>query len=163
MCRWRRRLARLRSISAHCLPGPTARRGLSDERSRGSAPAYGWQDFDPEVVEGLVENDSRFVNRRAGGWIACPLSGHFGEELAWQEDNYRKGSVLHGNPPASFRAAPTYVLERPLDNFIAGRELIAEAIAGKWGNAEAPRLGNENSEGALDLERDPLAAGGGHG
>ena len=109
----------------------------------------GWQDFDPEVVEGLVENDSRFINRRAGGWIACPLRGHFGEELDWQEDNYRKGSVLHGNPPASFRAAPTYVLEHPLDNFVAGRELIAEAIAGKWGNAEAARLGNENSEGAL--------------
>ena len=122
---------------------------MSDERSRGSAPAYGWQDFDPEVVAGLVENDSRFVNRRTGGWIACPLSGHFGEELAWQEDNYRKGSVLHGNPPASFRAAPTYVLERPLDNFLVGRNLIAEGIAGRWGNSEAPRLGNENSEGAL--------------
>ena len=101
------------------------------------------------MVEGLVENDSRFINRRAGGWIACPLRGHSGEELDWQEDNYRKGSVLHGNPPASFRAAPTYVLEHPLDNFVAGRELIAEAIAGKWGNAEAARLGNENSEGAL--------------
>ena len=86
------------------------------DQSHGSARAYGWQDFDPEVVAGLVENDSRFINRRAGGWIACPLSGHFGEELAWQEDNYRKGSVLHGSPPASFRAAPTYVLERPLDN-----------------------------------------------
>ena len=122
---------------------------MSDERSRGSAPAYGWQDFDPEVVAGLVENDSRFVNRRTGGWIACPLSGHFGEELAWQEDNYRKGSVLHGNPPASFRAAPTYVLERPLDNFLVGRNLITEGIAGRWGNPEAPRLGNENSEGAL--------------
>ena len=113
-----------------------------------SARAYGWRDFDPEVVEGLVENDSRFINRRANGWIACPLSGHFGEELAWQEDNYRKGSVLHGDPPASFRAAPTYVLERPLDNVIAGRELIADAMP-EWGNAEATRLGNENSEGAL--------------
>ena len=119
------------------------------DRAHDPARAYGWQDFDPEVVEGLVENDARFVNRRTNGWIACPLSGHFGEELAWQEDNYRRGSVLHGDPPASFRAAPTYVLERPLDNVIAGRELIVEAIAGKWGNAEAGRLGNENSEGAL--------------
>ncbi len=119
------------------------------DQAHETARAYGWRDFDPEVVDGLVENDSRFINRRAGGWIACPLSGHFGEELAWQEDNYRKGSVLHGSPAASFRAAPTYVLERPLDNVIAGRELIAEAIAGKWGNAEAARLGNENSEGAL--------------
>ena len=80
------------------------------------------------LLAGLVENDSRFVNRRANGWIACPLSGHFGEELAWQEDNYRKGSVLHGTPPVSFRAAPTYVLEHPLDNVIAGRELIADAV-----------------------------------
>ena len=54
-----------------------------------------------------------------------------------------------GDPPVSFRAAPTYVLERPLDNFIAGRELIAEAIAGTWGHPEASRLGNETSEGAL--------------
>ncbi len=119
------------------------------DRSHEAARAYGWPDFDPEVVEGLVENDPRFVNRRAGGWIACPLSGHFGEELAWQEDKYRRGSVLHGNPPASFRAAPTYVLERPLHNFIAGRGLIEEAIAGRWGNPEGQRLGNENSEGAL--------------
>mgnify|MGYP003471373433 CR=1 FL=1 len=99
------------------------------DRPHDTPGAYGWRDFDPEVVEGLVENDSRFVNRRANGWIACPLGGHFGEELAWQEDNYRKGSVLHGSPAASFRAAPTYVLERPLDNLIAGRELIAEAVA----------------------------------
>lgn len=114
-----------------------------------AARAYGWRDFDPEVVEGLVANDSRFINRRANGWIACPLSGHVGEELAWQEDNYRKGSVLHGDPPASFRAAPTYVLRSPLDNVIAGHGLIADAIAGKWGNSEAARLGNESSEGAL--------------
>jgi len=132
--------------ATRCCPAPGA---IRPRRVDLSTPAYGWPEFDPEVVEGLVENDSRFINRRAGGWIACPLGGHFGEELAWQEDNYRKGSVLHGNPPASFRAAPTYVLERPLDNFVAGRELIADAIAGNWGNPEAGRLGNENSEGAL--------------
>jgi hypothetical protein len=110
---------------------------------------YGWRDFDPEVVEGLTENDSRFINRRAGGWIACPLLGHFGEELPWQEDNYRKGSVLHGSPAASFRALPTYVLENPLDNIIAGRELIAGTGAGSRRRAEVARLGNENSDGAL--------------
>lgn len=119
------------------------------ERSTDTARAYGWRDFDREVVEGLVENDARFVNRRASGWIACPLSGHYDDELPWKDDNYRKGSVPCGDPPASFRAAPTYVLEHPLDNVIAGRELIVDAIAGKWGNAEAGRLGNENSEGAL--------------
>ena len=110
---------------------------------------YGWRDFDPEVVEGLAENDSRFINRRTGGWIACPLSGHYDTRLAWQDDNYRKGSVPGGDPPASFRAAPTYVLADPLDNIIAGRELVAEAIAGKWGRTEAARLGNETSKGAL--------------
>ena len=122
---------------------------LMADQSRDSGWAYGWADFDPEVVEGLVENDPRFINRRQDGWIACPLVGHYDDRLRWKEDNYRKGSVPCGDPPASFRAAPTYVLERPLDNFIAGRDLIGDAIAGKWGNAEAGRLGNENSEGAL--------------
>jgi hypothetical protein len=112
-------------------------------------PAYGWRDFDQEVVEGLVENDSRFINRRSNGWIASPLAGHYDNKLAWKDDNFKKGSVPAGDPPVSFRAAPTYVLERPLDNFVAGRELIAEAIAGKWGNPEASRLGNETSVGAL--------------
>jgi hypothetical protein len=111
--------------------------------------AFGWPDFDQEVVEGLVENDSRFINRRSNGWIASPLVGHYDNKLPWNDDNYKKGSVPAGDPPVSFRAAPTYVLEEPLDNFIAGRELIADAIAGRWGHAEAGRLGNETSEGAL--------------
>ena len=119
------------------------------ERPRDPARPYGWREFDPEVVEGLVENDSRFINRRASGWIACPLSGHYDDRLPWREDNFRKGSIPCGDPPASFRAAPTYVLENPLDNIIAGRELIAGAIAGMWGKTEAGRLGNETSEGAL--------------
>ena len=111
--------------------------------------AFGWSDFDQEVVEGLVENDSRFINRRAGGWIASPLLGHYDSRLPWKDDNFKKGSVPVGDPPVSFRAAPTYVLERPLDNVIAGRELIADAVAGRWGNPEATRFGNESSEGAL--------------
>ena len=119
----------------------------SDETS--IRPAYGWRDFDQEVVEGLVENDSRFINRRSNGWILSPLVGHYDTRLAWKDDNYKKGSVPVGDPPVSFRAAPTYVLEEPLDNVIAGRELIADAIAGTWGHPEASRLGNETSEGAL--------------
>jgi len=111
--------------------------------------AYGWQDFDPEVVEGLVENDSRFINRRQNGWISCPLSGHYDDQLRWKEDNHRKGSEPCGDPPASFRASPTYVLEHALDNFIVGRDLIGEAISGQWGKADTGRLGNENSEDAL--------------
>jgi hypothetical protein len=111
--------------------------------------AYGWRDFDQEVVEGLVENDSRFINRRSNGWILSPLHGHYDTRLAWKDDNYKKGSVPVGDPSVSFRAAPTYVLEEPLDNVIAGRELITEAVAGKWHHGEAGRLGNETSEGAL--------------
>lgn len=119
--------------------------------STGTQPrrAYGWREFDQEVVEGLVDNDARFINRRAGGSIASPLLGHYDTQLAWNDDNFKKGSVPVGDPPVSFRAAPSYVLERPLDNVIAGRELIADAIAGRWGNPEATRFGNENSEGAL--------------
>jgi hypothetical protein len=120
---------------------------MSNLPSKGRA--FGWRDFDQEVVEGLVENDSRFINRRSNGWIASPLVGHYDNRLAWKDDNFKKGSVPAGDPPVSFRAAPTYVLERPIDNFIAGRQLIAEAIAGRWGHAEATRLGNETSEGAL--------------
>ena len=119
------------------------------EQSHDGTRAYGWPDFDPEVVEGLVANDSRFINRRAGGWIASPLVGHYDNQLAWKDDNFKKGSVAVGDPPVSFRAAPTYVLERPLDNFIAGGELIVDAVAGRWGNPETTRFGNENSEGAL--------------
>jgi hypothetical protein len=122
---------------------------VAAERSREEVRAYGWRDFDQEVVEGLVENDDRFISRRPGGWIACPLNGHYDDRLAWKDDNYRKGSVAHGDPPASFRASPTYVLERPLDNIVAGRDLIAEAIDGRWGKAEARRLGNENSGDAV--------------
>ena len=91
---------------------------------------YGWRDFDQEVVEGLVENDSRFIDRRSNGWILSPLLGQYDTRLAWKDDNYKKGSVPAGDPPVSFRAAPTYVLEHPLDNIVAGREVIAEAVAG---------------------------------
>lgn len=110
-------------------------------------PAYGWRDFDQEVVEGLVENDSRFINRRSNGWIASPLVGHYDNKLAWKDDNFKKGSVSVGDPPVSFRAAPTYVLEQPLDNIIAGHALIGGAGAPNPG--EASRLGNETSEAAL--------------
>lgn len=122
---------------------------MSEAAGAQARRAFGWSDFDQEVVEGLAANDSRFINRRAGGWIASPLLGHYDNPLAWKDDNFKKGSVPIGDPPVSFRAAPTYVLERPIDNAIAGRELIAEAIAGRWGNPEAARFGNESSEAAL--------------
>ncbi len=77
-------------------------------------------------------------------------SGTYDDQLRWKDDNYRKGSVPSGDPPASFRAAPTYVLENTLDNFIVGRNLIEEAIAGRWGRpSETGRLGNEGSDDAV--------------
>lgn len=121
---------------------------MSESEKTSTPRAYGWRDFDREVVEGLVENDSRFINRRTGGWIVSPLLGSYDDKLAWRDDNFKKGSVPAGDPPVSFRAAPTYVLERPLDNAIAGRELIAEGLA-RWGMPDAARFGNENSEAAL--------------
>ena len=96
-----------------------------------------------------MDNDPRFVNRRPNGWIASPLAGHYDTKLPWRDDNFKKGSEPCGDPPASFRAAPTYVLECPLDNLIAGHDLIADAIAGRFGIRESPRLGHENSTGAL--------------
>src|SRR6476619_1740236 len=121
---------------------------MSNHPGRHEHP-YGWRDFDQEVVEGLVENDSRFIDRRSNGWILSPLLGHYDTRLPWRDDNFKKGSVPAGDPPVTFRAAPTYVLENALDNVIAGRGLIAEAVAGTWHHGGAGRLGNETSEGAL--------------
>jgi hypothetical protein len=122
---------------------------VSEAEGTQARHAFGWNDFDQEVVEGLVENDTRFINRRAGGFIASPLLGHYDNQLPWKDDNFKKGSVPVGDPPVSFRAAPTYVLESPLDNAIAGRELIVDATEGRWGNPEATRFGNETSTAAL--------------
>ena len=110
---------------------------------------------------------------RATAGSLSPLVGHYDNQLAWKDDNYKKGSVPAGDPPVSFRAAPTYVLER------AARQLHRRARADRRGDrrhvgpprgepprerderrradveraplrtCEAGRLGNETSEGAL--------------
>ena len=123
--------------------------------------AYGWRDFDQEVVEGLVENDSRFINRRGNGWIASPLVGHYDNRLAWKDDNFKKGSVPVGDPPVSFRAAPTYVLERAARQH--HRRTRADRRSGRRRvgppRGEPPR--QRDQRGRADVERAPLAAGGG--
>jgi hypothetical protein len=57
--------------------------------------------------------------------------------------------MFYGSPPVQFRVRPTYIYERPEDNFIAGRHLIAQFLSGRWTKAETWRLGYENSEDAL--------------
>src|SRR5947209_8073558 len=104
---------------------------------RAMAP-LGWSAFDPERVEEL--------HRSAGSADApCPLAGHGDHRLSWQLGDYKKGTEFHGDPPASFRVSPTYVLKHSSDNFIIGQQLLSQ-LAGK---AETWRLGNENSEDAL--------------
>lgn len=90
--------------------------------------------------------------------MRCPLVGH-DDWLVWQERENREtkvmerkvrnGTVWHGSPAVRFHVSPTFVLEDPIDNFIAGKSLIQEALEGKWGKAETYRLGYENSEDAL--------------
>jgi len=111
--------------------------------------SYGWRDFDPEVVKGIADQYPEHLVKHPDGGMTCPLIGHQGEWLNWQEGNYAKGTAPHGSPEATFRVTPTYILSDALDNFIVGRDLISEAMNGSWGKAETYRLGSENSEDAL--------------
>jgi hypothetical protein len=110
---------------------------------------YGWRDFDPEVVAGLVESHPEHVVRRRDGGMTCPLVEHEREWLHWQDGNYARGTVPHGDPEVAFRVSPTYILSDPRHNFIAGANLIEEILNGASGKAETFRLGHENSEDAL--------------
>ena len=83
----------------------------------------------------------------AGGGMRCPLASH-NCWLPWNR-KYTKGTQTHGDPAVSFRVSPTYILSDPLENFIAGRKLVADALRGKWKKAETFRLGYENSEDAV--------------
>ena len=111
-----------------------------------SAP--GWPDFDADVVAKLRRGDPAAINKARGGGMRCPLAGH-DEWLRWHSDDYTRGTRPHGEPSLSFRVSPTYILDDPLENFIAGRELVAGALGGEWKKAETFRLGYENSEDAV--------------
>jgi restriction endonuclease-like protein len=106
--------------------------------------APGWQAFDQEVVTKLRRGDASVVKKHPQGGMRCPLAGH-DHWLPWAAGGHAKGTEPHGDPPLTFRVSPTYILEDPLDNFIAGRELVA----GLTEKAETFRLGYENSEDAV--------------
>ena len=110
---------------------------------------YGWKDFNAAVVTGIRRRDARFRDDRPDGGLQCPIASHECGFLRWEARDYRKGTVIHGDPPLRFRSSPTYIYSNPLDNILAGEDLIAEAIARAWGKAETGRLGHENSEDAL--------------
>lgn len=59
---------------------------------------YGVPDFDPEVAARLIESHPEHVVRRRDGGMTCPLASHEREWLAWDEDNYAKGTRPHGDP-----------------------------------------------------------------
>lgn len=110
----------------------------------------GWNDFDPVVVAGIKQGDPRFVDKSVSGGMSCPISEHSHEDLlAWAEGDYTKGTVVDAMHPYSFRVSPTFIYADPLDNFIAGEDLIAQAISGSWDKAETSRLGYEKSEDAV--------------
>jgi hypothetical protein len=75
------------------------------------------------------------------------VEGRSHRDLPWRNGDYTQGTIPCGEPPISFRVSPTFIYEHPLDNFIAGHQLIETASS--WGKAETHRLGYENSEDAL--------------
>jgi hypothetical protein len=108
----------------------------------------GWEDFDQSRVAEICGRERGVVDTSPRGGMLCPLNGH-DHWLLWQEGNVRNGTIWHGSPPVSFHASPTYVLRQRQDNFIAGHELIQDALNGTWKKAETHRLGHEDSEDAL--------------
>jgi restriction endonuclease-like protein len=110
--------------------------------------APGWEDFDRDVVAGLHAGSADFLDKSPNGGMRCPLRGHE-HRLGWSADDYRKGTEPHEGSGLRLRVSPTYILDDPLDNFIAGRELVAAALRREWKKAETHRLNYENSEDAV--------------
>jgi hypothetical protein len=110
--------------------------------------APGWPDFDGDIVNELYRGDPAAIEKAPGGGMRCPLVGH-DEWLPWDAQGYSRGTQPHGEPSIAFRVSPTYILDDPLENFIAGRNLVAGALNREWQKAETGRLGHENSEDAV--------------
>ena len=100
-----------------------------------SAP--GWSDFDPAVVAKLRSGDPSVVDKARAGGMRCPLAGH-DEWLRWHADGYTKGTQPHGEPSVTFRVSPTYILDDPLENFIAGRDLVAARCVASGKGRDVP-------------------------
>jgi hypothetical protein len=111
-----------------------------------SAP--GWPAFDPDVVSNLYARAPDTLDKSASGGMRCPLKGH-NHRLPWNAGSYSEGTQSHGDPSLTFHVSPTYILEDPLENFIAGRDLVADMLNRQWKKAETFRLGHENSEDAV--------------
>ena len=115
---------------------------------------YGWANFDQRIVHSLAAATERTDHVDWSSGMRCPLMGH-DSWLSWAEGKAgrarqaRYGTVWVGDPPLRFHASPTYVLQQPIDNFIAGRALMGEALASTRDMAKTRRLGHENSEDAL--------------
>lgn len=115
---------------------------------------YGWTSFDQQIVKSMSARPKSAIDTEVRGGMRCPLLGN-DSWLSWAEGrlgakrDVRNGTVWVGEPPVRFHAAPTYVLRRPIDNVIAGRTLIAEALSRAWGRAETSNLAHENSQDAL--------------
>ncbi len=115
---------------------------------------YGWVNFDQQIVGSIPACPERANEKDLRGGMRCPLLGNdswlsWAERKAGDGSKARYGTVWVGEPPLRFHASPTYMLQRPLGNFIAGRALIGEALAGNWDKAETYRLAQENSDDAL--------------
>lgn len=115
---------------------------------------YGWANFDQQIVSSISARPDGTSEMDSSGGMRCPLLGN-DSWLSWAERKAgagrkaRYGTVWVGEPPLRFHPTPTYMLQRPIDNFIAGRTLVGEALAGNWDKAESYRLGQEKSEDAL--------------
>lgn len=109
-----------------------------------------WGEFDQAVAEGIRRNDPSCVDKSPDGGLKCPLVGHDHDGLLpWQDGGYRHGTQPDTDHSFSFRVSPTFIYSDPLDNFIAGRDLMNQAINGEWGKADPDRFDHENSEDAL--------------
>ena len=123
--------------------------------------AYGWRDFDQEVVEGLVENDlalhqpaeQRLDSPRHSSVTTTP--GSPGRTTTTR----RAASRSATRPSASAPRRRTCSRSRSTTS-IAGRELIAEAIAGSVGPRRGGPTRQRDERGCADVERAPLPAGG---
>jgi hypothetical protein len=115
---------------------------------------YGWANFDQQIVSSISARPEGALDTDMSGGMRCPLLGNdswlsWAERKAGQGRKARYGTVWVGEPPLQFHASPTYLLQRPLDNFVAGRTLIGEALGDHWDTAATYRLGQEHSEDAL--------------
>jgi len=108
------------------------------------------REIDSAVAEGIRRGNPDCIDKGPDGGLKCPIQGHEHQSLLpWTDGDYEQGTSPDEEHRVNFRVSPTFIYADPLDNFIAGQDLIRQAIGGEWGKAETGRLGYENSEDAL--------------